>query len=177
MKITWGWPSSHRISLLLVKMLSEAVLKCWVHRGRKSFTGQTSSAVVYWKLLNRYFANSEDPGEMPAFEHETSGFTLAQNSLAKWKKLEANEINFIQSFSQKVVSTSCFVFNSLPARGDFCCLLITFANILDPDQAWQNVSLIWIQTVWHPDGIEKFSIQRVKYGTLIKWEGTGKSKS
>ena len=34
------------------------------------------------------------------------------NTLAKWKKLEPNEINFSQGFSQKVVSTSCFVFNS-----------------------------------------------------------------
>ena len=39
----------------------------------------------------------------------------------------------------KVVSTSCFVVSSLPARGDFCCLLITFANSFDPDQARQNV--------------------------------------
>ena len=29
--------------------------------------------------------------------------------------------------------------NSFPARGDFCRLLITFANSLDPDQARQNV--------------------------------------
>ena len=29
-----------------------------------------------------------------------------------------------------LVSTSCFVFNFLPASGDFCCLLITFANRL-----------------------------------------------
>ena len=26
-------------------------------------------------------------------------------------------------------------FNSSPANGDFCCLQITFANSLDPDQA------------------------------------------
>ena len=56
-------------------------------------------------------------------------------TLAKWKKLEPNKINFSQGFSQKVVSTSCFVINSLPNRGNFLCLLITFANILDPDQA------------------------------------------
>ena len=62
-----------------------------------------------------------------------SEFVVA-NTLAKWKKLEPNDINFSQGFSQKVVSTSCFVFNSLPARGDFFCLLITFANSLDPDQ-------------------------------------------
>ena len=39
----------------------------------------------------------------------------------------------------KVLATSCFAFNSLPTRGDFCCLIITFANSLDPDQAQQNV--------------------------------------
>ena len=38
-----------------------------------------------------------------------------------------------------LVSTSCFVLNSLPTRGEFCGLLITFANSLDPDQARQNV--------------------------------------
>ena len=41
--------------------------------------------------------------------------------------------------SQKVVSIGCLVFNLLPARVNFCCLLITFANSLDPDQARQNV--------------------------------------
>ena len=30
-------------------------------------------------------------------------------------------------------------FNSFPASGDFCCLLITFADSLSPDQAQQNV--------------------------------------
>ena len=48
-------------------------------------------------------------------------------------------MNFSQGFSQKVASTSCFVFNSLSTRGDFCCLLKTFANSLDPDQARHNV--------------------------------------
>ena len=67
-----------------------------------------------------------------------SEFVVA-NTLARWKKLEPNEIHFSQGFSHKVVSTSCFVFNSLPARDDFCGLLITFANSLDPDQARQNV--------------------------------------
>ena len=61
------------------------------------------------------------------------------NTLAKWKKLEPNDINSSQGFSQKVVSTSCFVFNSLPTRADFYCLFITFANNLEPDQARQNV--------------------------------------
>ena len=59
--------------------------------------------------------------------YSDSEFVIA-NTLAK--KLEPNEINF----SQRVVSTICFVFHSLCARGDFCCVLIIFANILDPDQ-------------------------------------------
>ena len=67
-----------------------------------------------------------------------SEFVVA-NTLAKWKKLEPNEVNFSQGFSQKVISTSCLVLISYPARDDFCCLLITFANSLDPNQARQNV--------------------------------------
>ena len=59
-----------------------------------------------------------------------SEFVVA-NTLAKWKKLEPDEINFSQGFCQKVVS--------FPARGDFCCLLITFVKSLDPDQVRQNV--------------------------------------
>ena len=101
-----------------------------------------------------------------------SEFVVA-NTLAKWKKLEPNEINSSQGYSQKVVSTSCFVFNSLSSRGHFCCLLITFANSLDSDQARQNVgpdldpnclTLRWYRK-------KKSSIQRVKYGTIIKCEG------
>ena len=67
-----------------------------------------------------------------------SEFVVA-NTLAKWKNVEPNAIDFSQGFSQKVVSRSCSVFNSLSAMGDFCHLLITFANSLDPDQVRQNV--------------------------------------
>ena len=59
-----------------------------------------------------------------------SEFVVA-NTLAKWKRLEPNEIDI----SQKVVSTSCSVFNSLPASSHFYHLLINFANNLDPDKA------------------------------------------
>ena len=77
------------------------------------------------KLTNRAYPGSE--------------FDVA-NTLAKWKKMEPNEIYFSQGFSQKVVSTSCFVNKTFcPLQGYFCCLLITFANRLDPDQARQNV--------------------------------------
>ena len=58
---------------------------------------------------------------------------------SQMEKLEPNEIDFSQGFSLKVVSRSCPVFNSLPASSDFCHLLITFANSLDPDQARHNV--------------------------------------
>ena len=67
-----------------------------------------------------------------------SEFVVA-NTVAKWKKLEPNEINFSQGFRQQVVSTSCIIFTYLPTRVDFCCLVITFANSLDLDQARQNV--------------------------------------
>ena len=38
-----------------------------------------------------------------------------------------------------VIQHKMYVHNSFPASGGFCRLLITFANILDPDQARQNV--------------------------------------
>ena len=63
-----------------------------------------------------------------------SDFVVA-DTLARWEKLEPNEIDFSQGFSQKVVSRKCSVFNSLPTSGDFCHLLITFANSLDPGLA------------------------------------------
>ena len=62
--------------------------------------------------------------------YPVSEFVVA-NTLAKRKKLEPNEINFSQGFSQNLYhSTSSF--------GLTLCLLgvqITFANSLDPDQA------------------------------------------
>ena len=66
-----------------------------------------------------------------------SEFVVA-NTLAKWKKLEPNEIGFSQGFSQKVGSRSS-VFSYLPDSSHFCHLLITFANSWDPDQARQNI--------------------------------------
>ena len=84
------------------------------------------------------------------------------------EKFEPNGISFYHGFRQKVVSTSCFVFNSLSARCIFCCLLITFANSLDPDQAQQNVGSKLFDTRMV---LKKSSIQRVKYGRMIKCEG------
>ena len=75
-----------------------------------------------------YYNNRAYPG---------SEFVVA-NTLAKWKNVEPNEIDFSQGFRQKVVSRSSAC-NSLPASGNLCHLLITFANSLDPDQALRNV--------------------------------------
>ena len=41
---------------------------------------------------------------------------------------------FARKYYQEVV-----LYLTLPASGNFCHLLITFANSLDPDQAQQNV--------------------------------------
>ena len=49
------------------------------------------------------------------------------------EKFEPNEIDLSQGFSQKVELKICSVFNSLPASGNFCHMLITLANSLDPD--------------------------------------------
>ena len=58
--------------------------------------------------------------------------------------------------------------NSLPSSGDFCHLLITFANSLDPDQARQNVRPdLEILMVLK----KKSAFKKVKYGTIIKREG------
>ena len=64
------------------------------------------------------------------------------------------KINFSQGFSKKV----------------FLYLLITFANSFDPDQA-ENVrpdlDPNFMTPRWY---LEKSSIQRVKYGTILKPE-------
>ena len=65
------------------------------------------------------------------------------------EKLEPNEINFSQGFSQKV-STNCFIFNSLPA--------MSWTQIR-PDKM---LGQIWIQTFWHPDGIGKIQHPKSK---------------
>ena len=47
-----------------------------------------------------------------------------------------NDINLL---SAELALGVVKVKNSFPASGDFCRLLIIFANSLDPDQARQNV--------------------------------------
>ena len=55
-----------------------------------------------------------------------SEFVVA-NTLAKWKKLEPNEINFSLGFSHQQVVLYLTLY--------LLCLLLTFANSFDPDQA------------------------------------------
>ena len=45
------------------------------------------------------------------------------------------------TLSDRKMLYHCFHFNSFLASSDFCRLLITFANSLDPDQDQQNVGL------------------------------------
>ena len=95
-----------------------------------------------------------------------SEFVVA-NTVAKWKKLEPNEINFSQGFSQKV-STSCFVFLTLCRL----CLLIIFENSLDPDQARQNVGPDLDPNCFDTWMVLKNpAFKRVKHGTIIKCLG------
>ena len=84
--------------------------------------------------MKRFVCNTFHSYEWTYRAYPGSEIVVA-NTLAKWKKLEPNEIDFSQGFSQKEVPTSSFVFNSLPARAEFCCLLITFANSMYLDQA------------------------------------------
>ena len=75
----------------------------------------------------------DHPRKNPLLHRAYSGSEVVMaNTLAKWKKLEPIEINFSQGFSQ-------YIFNSLLASGDFCCLLITSANSLDPDLSDDNL--------------------------------------
>ena len=117
---------------------------------------------------------------LPDFRANPDSEFVVSNTLAKWKQLEPNEINFSQGFRQKIVSTSCFIFIPLLAMGDFCCLLITIANRLDPDETQHNVGPDQDLNCWHPSVLmvlNNSSIQRVKYGTINHKSNIGKSKS
>ena len=70
-------------------------------------------------------------------------------------------------------SCACML-NCLPASGDFCSLLINFANSLDPEQAQQNKDLISIQSVCHCDGIPERNFRK---SLFKKKQTTGVDKS
>ena len=48
--------------------------------------------------------------------------------------------------------------NSFPTSGNFCRPLISFSNSLD-----KTLGLIWIQTVWHSDGISFVFFEKVNF--------------
>ena len=75
-------------------------------------------------------------------------------------------MKLILAKGQKVISTSCFVFKSLLAGGDFCCLQINFANSLDPDQARQDVKPDLDPNCLTPYSVEKIQHPKSKNGTL-----------
>ena len=62
--------------------------------------------------------------------------------------------------------------NSFPASGDLCCLLITFAKSLDPDQARQNVRpdldpncltlMVFLKDFFENVNLEKINLQTTK---------------
>ena len=76
----------------------------------------------------------------------------------KWNSVNKSKFNHFTSKVNKLAAVPSVVKNnSLPASGNFCHLLITFANSLDPVQDGQNVGPDQVKTVWHSDGItERF---------------------
>ena len=51
----------------------------------------------------------------------------------------SDEIHLLLFLDSVFTKKGVVYLNAFPATGDFCRLLITFANSLDPDQARQNV--------------------------------------
>ena len=103
-----------------------------------------------------------------------SEFVVA-NTLAKLKKLKPNEINFTERSIDKL-------FCNCPLGVTFVISADKHCKQFGPDQARQNVGSDLDPNCLHPDGIEKSSIQRVKYGTINtvirnNKSNIGKSKS
>ena len=62
------------------------------------------------------------------------------NTLTNLTNVRQMKLTLAKVLARKyVVSRSCSVLNFLLTSGDFCHLLIAFANSLDSDQAQQNV--------------------------------------
>ena len=69
------------------------------------------------------------------------------------------------SVTTLVVALICPCFsNSFLASGDFCRILITFANSLDPDQA-----LIWVKAGWHSDSVHEIISLKSWYWKKFSW--------
>ena len=64
---------------------------------------------------------------------------------------------------QKIPWCLMWCFNYFLANGDFCHLLITFANNLDADEDDKMSVLIWIQTVCHADSVPERIFGKVDF--------------
>ena len=82
-------------------------------------------------------ANNVDPDQTAPIGAVCSWSTLFASFLSSSVMLG----NYLQqtTFSDAFSFLSALRVNSFLASGHFCCLLISFANILDPDQDRQNV--------------------------------------
>ena len=71
------------------------------------------------------------------------GWCDRQNAIRLPPTFTGRALTFLVGMVLKGEPTKLFPFiqgfNSFLASSDFCCLLITFANSLDPDQDQQNV--------------------------------------
>ena len=128
------------VSLILILFKQERKISSTFHECSKCHVHvplRLCSTYIHFKALNSKGLSNAQVNEV-CRAYPGPEFVVA-NTLAKWKKLEPNEITLSQGFSQKVISRTFFVLNPLPTSSYFCHLLITFANSLNPDQARQNV--------------------------------------
>ena len=128
-----------------------------------------------WFLISWLLQKPADPDLRCLQEKPAQGLPwlriCCSQHFSQMEKVVAKSIDFSQGFSQKVVSRSCSVFNFLPASGNFCHLLITFASSLNPGQALQNVGPDLDPNCLTPWWYwKRSSIQRVKDDTIIKSE-------
>ena len=73
--------------------------------------------------------------------------TIHMKCQALFSLKNENKKNNISSAADVISALCVNPFNSFPSGGDFCRLLIAFANRLDPDQPGKTSGLIWIQTL------------------------------
>ena len=76
-----------------------------------------------------------------------------------WPKLCDMKMK-LQCCCPSLCATQC-IFNPFPTNGNFCHLLITFGNSLDPDQAQQNIGP-------DPDPKKLFALWRYSWKIFLK---------
>ena len=114
-------------------------------------------------------------------EHEKKFYNLGPGSKSFDTQIVLLKDPFWKSWLKKTHSMySCFAHflifkNYHLIRGNFCRLLTTFANSLDPDQDRQVLSvLIWFKTVWHYNSApERLFLKKL----ILKKKLSGRPKS